>query len=84
MPATTIDFPDLDLVKALQSHVSQADCVRLGFLVDDGPGAQTISPVGFGYLVFAQAFAGASAAETFAAGFKCATDSRDPLESPTQ
>ena len=71
-------------METLQGHVSQADCVRLGFLVDDGPGAQTISPVGFGYLVFAQAFAGASAAETFAAGFKCAADSRDPLESPTQ
>ena len=84
MPATTIDFPDIDLMETLRGHVSDADCSRLGFLVDDGRGAQTISPLGFGYLVFAQACAGASAAETFAAGFKCAADSRDPLESPTQ
>ena len=78
MPANTVDFPDIDLMETLRGHVSDADCSRLGFLVDDGRGAQTISLVGFGFLVFAQACAGASAAENF----KCAADSLDPLESP--
>lgn len=56
----------------MRGHVGDAECMRLGFMVDDELGVQTLSAAGFGYLVFAQACAGASAAETFAAGYQCA------------
>ena len=74
MVAPYVDFDDLDLSETLREHIADAESERLGFVVQSEHGTQTISPAGFGYLVFAQASAEASPAETFAAGYQCATE----------
>lgn len=69
-----VDFQNLPQIEKLRQTFGEAECRRLGFLVDDERGAVCLSPVGLGYLLFVEAAGVTSLAEAFAAGYQCATD----------
>lgn len=73
MTDDVVDFHNLPQIEKLRETFGDAECRRLGFIVDDERGAVCLSPVGMGYLIYVDGGV-TSLAEAFAAGFQCASD----------
>lgn len=67
-----IDFQNMQQIEKLRGTLGDAECRRLGFLLDDEQGVTVLSTAGFGYLLFVEAAGVTSLPEAFAAGYQCA------------
>jgi hypothetical protein len=66
------DFESRPQIEALEKQLGRTECVRLGFLFEDGEGIVRLTVSGFGYLLYVGCLGIKGVAEAFAAGYQCA------------
>lgn len=69
-----VDFQNMQQIQRLVDRLGEAECKRLGFLVDDDRGVATLTTAGMGYRIDIQAAGIRNLAEAYAAGYQCAAE----------
>ncbi len=78
MGGQAIEFHNMSQIEALRRRLGDAECRRLGFIVDDEQSVTVLSTAGFGFLLYLAEDSTQSAAEAFAAGYQCAAEFHVP------
>ncbi|UDF04075.1 hypothetical protein [Asticcacaulis sp. AND118] len=72
--AKAVDFQNLHQIEKLHRALGDAECRRLGFVIDDDRDVATLTTAGLGFLIATDAQGVSTVAEAFAAGYQCAAE----------
>jgi hypothetical protein len=61
-------------IAKLERQLGRAECMRLGYLMEDDEGIVRVTVAGYGYLLYTGCLDIRTVAEAFAAGYQCARE----------